>query len=144
MTVKIVCFGKVKESYLAEMLEAYLKRLKHYLKIEYAELNDTPRAQEAFLNQIVPGEQIILLDETGREYSSVEFATFLRKKFNSSGSNITFLIGGAYGFEKILKERAGETLALSKMTFTHQMVRLIFLEQLYRAMTILKNEKYHH
>ena len=96
------------------------------------------------MSRLQPTDYVVLLDEGGKILGSVEFAQYLEKKKNSIAKRIVFIVGGPYGFSEIVKARANERISLSKMTFTHQMVRLIFVEQLYRAMTILNNEPYHH
>lgn len=133
----------------------YLKRLGHYLKFELAILPDVKNAGrlqagqlkalegEGVLQRLRPGDFLILLDEGGRQFSSEEFAAFLGRQFQLSYRRLVFLIGGAYGFSPEVSQRADMKLSLSRMTFSHQMVRLFFLEQLYRAMTILNNEPYH-
>lgn len=99
---------------------------------------------EVILRQLEPGAHVILLDEGGKSLSSMRFAGHLQKRFNSGGKSLVFVIGGPYGFSEAVKVRANERLSLSPMTFSHQMVRLIAVEQIYRAMTILRNEPYHH
>lgn len=133
----------------------YLKRLGHYLKFELAILPDVKNAGrlqagqlkalegESVLQRLRPGDFLILLDEGGRPFSSEEFAAFLSRQFQLSYRRLVFLIGGAYGFSPEISQRADMKLSLSRMTFSHQMVRLFFLEQLYRAMTILNKEPYH-
>jgi 23S rRNA (pseudouridine1915-N3)-methyltransferase len=140
--MKTVCWviGKTQEKYLQEGIREYLGRIKHYWPFEYVEMN----IEMADLSKRIENSDIVvLLDEKGKQYDSVEFAHFLDKVQHSGGKRLLFLIGGAYGFNPKIYERAQFQLSLSKMTFTHQMVRLFFLEQFYRAMTILKNESYH-
>lgn len=156
MKVHIISIGKTTAPYLKEGIEGYRKRLRHYLKLEWTEIPEIKNAagcsheqikdREAILFQskIKPGSFLVLLDEKGRTMSSLELATFLNKRMLSGSKEMTVLIGGAYGFSKELRQSAGALISLSKMTFTHQMVRLIWLEQLYRAMSILRNEPYHH
>ncbi len=156
MKVHIVSIGKTTESYLKEGIEAYRKRLKHYLKLEWTELPELKqtaglsreqimkREAELLQAKIRPGSFLLLLDENGTSMSSEGLAAFLNKRMLSGSKELTVLIGGAYGFGKELRQSAGAVISLSKMTFTHQMVRLIWLEQLYRAMSILRNEPYHH
>lgn len=133
----------------------YTNRLKRYLTIDFAEVEisalskkkpqDIVEEESAkILSMVKPGDYVVLLDEKGVSFSSEDFSKWLNKKFVSIQGDLFFVIGGAYGFHATLKDRANEKLALSEMTFTHQMVRVIFAEQLYRAMTILKNEPYHH
>ena len=156
MKVAFWCIGKTEETYLIEGIQKYTKRLSNYLSFEYKEIHirqaqkiPTPAQhkqteRDELLKLIKPTDFLVLLDEAGKEFTSVGFADFMQKKFNEVSSNIIFLIGGAYGFHEDIYARANQKIALSQMTFTHQMVRLIFLEQLYRAMTILRNEPYHH
>ncbi len=156
MKISFWCIGKTEESYLLEGINKYNKRLSNYLSFEYKEIHIRQSAKmvtpaqhkqterDELLKLIKPTDFLILLDEAGKEFTSVKFAEFLQKKFNEVAANMIFLIGGAYGFHHDIYARANANIALSQMTFTHQMVRLIFLEQLYRAMTILRNEPYHH
>jgi 23S rRNA (pseudouridine1915-N3)-methyltransferase len=155
MKVAFWCIGGTDETYLKEGITGYVKRLGNYLSIEYRELvikgKKTATPEQHILSEkqeisrlLKPGDYLVLLDEDGNQYSSLSFADFLQKRFNSVQGNLVFLSGGPYGFHDDLYARANAKLSLSTMTFTHQMVRLIFLEQLYRAMTILRNEPYHH
>lgn len=155
MKIELWAIGKTNEKYLEEGIAIYLKRLKHYVNFEFIIIPDVKQAGSLNSNQLKTkeGETItsklknedflILLDEKGDAFTSEAFATFLEQKIQLSYKKIVFLIGGAYGFSETLYERANGKLALSKMTFSHQMVRLFFVEQLYRAMTILRNEPYH-
>lgn len=155
LKTELWAIGKTNEPYLEEGMGIYLRRLGHYLKFELAILPDVKNAgklraeqlreaeAETVLNRLRPGDHLILLDENGRQPSSEEFAGLLNQKFQLSHKRLVFLIGGAYGFSDGLYQRADMKLSLSRMTFSHQMVRLFFLEQLYRAMTILNNEPYH-
>ncbi len=138
-----------------EGLTEYKNRLKRYLVVEFIEvvLNSSNKKKPKdvleeekvkIFSQIKAGDYLVLLDENGIVYSSEEFSKWLNKKFVSIQGDLIFVVGGAYGFHDELKERSNEQISLSKMTFTHQMVRVVFTEQLYRAMTILKNEPYHH
>lgn len=155
MKIELWALGKTNEKYLEEGIFIYLKRLKHYLNFEFILMPDIKQAGHLNANQlkIKEGEMIltrlkqedflILLDEKGDAYTSEAFANFLEQKLQLSYKRLVFLIGGAFGFSDALYERANSKLSLSKMTFSHQMIRLFFVEQLYRAMTILKNEPYH-
>ncbi len=148
--------GKTEDAYLKEGIDKYLKRLKHYIKIEIAEIaelkntkaltRDQQKAKEAelILKKLNPLDHVILLDENGMQLSSPQFASYLDKKALSSTSNLVFIVGGPYGFDDTIYQRANDKLSLSTMTFSHQMVRLFFVEQLYRAFTIIKGEPYHH
>ncbi|MEO6850664.1 MAG: 23S rRNA (pseudouridine(1915)-N(3))-methyltransferase RlmH [Mucilaginibacter sp.] len=156
MKITLLIVGKTEDAYLKEGIDKYLKRLKHYAKIELveiAELKNTkalsPEQQKAkeaelILKKLSPTDYIILLDENGQQLSSPQFAAYLDKKAISSVANLVFIIGGPYGFDEALYQRANDKLSLSRMTFSHQMVRLFFVEQLYRAFTIIKGEPYHH
>jgi 23S rRNA (pseudouridine1915-N3)-methyltransferase len=154
-----VCFlvlGKTTEAYLREGIAIFEKRVKNYLTFELkliAELKNTAslsfeqqKNQEGklILASVEPTDWVVLLDEAGQEMSSANFSKFIQQSMLQSRKSMIFVIGGPYGFSKEVYQRANEKISLSKMTFSHQMVRLIFLEQLYRAMTILKNEPYHH
>ncbi len=156
MKIKIVCIGKTGKSFLIDGENEYLNRLKHYVAIERIEIPDIKNAKKLsvdqiktlegkeILSKISSGEQLILLDEKGKDFTSEKFADFIQQKFNQGGKGIVFVIGGAYGFSKEVYDRSDSLLSLSKMTFSHQMIRMIFFEQVYRAMTILKGEPYHH
>ncbi|MDX1445838.1 23S rRNA (pseudouridine(1915)-N(3))-methyltransferase RlmH [Lishizhenia sp.] len=156
MKIKLICVGKTSKSFLVEGENEYLKRLKHYLPVERIELPDVKNAKkltedqikqaegEMILSKINPGETIFLLDEGGKTFSSEQYADFLQQKFNQGGHGLVFVIGGPYGFSSDMYAKANGKISLSKMTFSHQMVRMFFLEQVYRAMTILRNEPYHH
>ena len=156
MKIKLICVGKTIKPFLKDGEQEYLKRLKHYTpveKIEIPELKNAKKLSEEqikqqegqlILNQIKPGEIIVLLDERGKQFTSIDYSKYLQKKFNSGGKGIAFVIGGAYGFSDEIYAKATDKISLSKMTFSHQMVRLFFLEQIYRGFTILKGEPYHH
>ncbi len=151
----LITIGDNEDKYLATGFELYAKRLQHYASFEMVTIssqkNKSNSKEAAILaeakeiqKKITPSDLIILLDEKGKEYSSLEFAKQVQKYLNMPGKRMVFIIGGPYGFAPEIKERANQTVSLSKMTFNHQMARLFFLEQLYRAMTILKGEPYHH
>lgn len=156
MKIKLLQIGITDEEYLKEGIEKYLNRLKHYISIETITIpalktgskTDIKKLKEEegklILSKISKSEILILLDENGKEYTSVEFSNYLQKKMNAGQGNLTFVIGGAFGFSEEVYKAANEKISLSKMTFSHQMIRLFFTEQLYRAFTILKGEKYHH
>jgi 23S rRNA (pseudouridine1915-N3)-methyltransferase len=156
MKITLLTIGKTEDAYLKEGIEKYLKRLKHYIKFEITELPElkntkalseaqqkTKEAELLFKN-LANTDHVILLDENGLELSSQKFADMLNKKMIASVQNLVFIIGGPYGFDESIYQRANEKLSLSRMTFSHQMVRLFFAEQVYRAFTILKGEPYHH
>jgi 23S rRNA (pseudouridine1915-N3)-methyltransferase len=156
MKVKFVCIGKTGKSFLEAGEKEYLDRLKHYVSIERIEIPDIKNAKslsfsqikelegKEILSKVQAGDQLILLDENGTHYTSVAFSQFMQQKFNAGGKNLVFVVGGAFGFSEAVYAAATGKISLSKMTFSHQMIRMIFFEQLYRAMTILKGEPYHH
>lgn len=152
----MLTIGKIDNKLFQELIADYHKRLNFYIPFEINCLPDIKSTKslsvseqkekegELILKQTANSDTLLLLDERGKEYRSVEFAEFVQKKMSSSSKNILFVIGGPYGFSDNVYARADGLVSLSKMTFSHQMVRLIFIEQLYRAMTILKGEPYHH
>lgn len=156
MKVKLVCIGKTDKEYIIEGVNEYEKRLKHYISFESVLLPDIKNSKnlteiqqkekegEVLLSQIKESDYVIILDEKGKEYSSVEFSKMIEKQMVAGLKTLVFIVGGPYGFSKQMYDRANAKISLSQMTFSHQMVRLIFTEQLYRAMTILKGEPYHH
>ncbi len=156
MKIQLICVGKTERPYLKEGEAEYIKRLKHYChfeKIEIPELKNAKKLREdqikveegkLILAKVDPSAQLILLDENGKSYSSVGFSKYLQKKFNQGGKSLVFVVGGAYGFSEEVYARCNGKISLSEMTFSHQMVRLFFIEQVYRALTILKGEPYHH
>lgn len=156
MKIKMICVGKTVSKYLIEGEKEYLQRLNHYNSVEKIEIPEIKNAKnlskdqikktegDLILKHIQSGDVVILLDENGSTFSSVKFSTYMQKKFNSGGKNLIFIVGGAYGFSDEMYALAQDKISLSKMTFSHQMVRLFFLEQIYRAFTILKGEPYHH
>ena len=156
MKIKLVCIGKTGKDFLVAGEKEYLDRLKHYVQLERLEIPDIKNAKKLSFQQIkeLEGKEILskvgisdrifLLDERGKSYSSVTFSQFIQNQFNQGGKSIVFVIGGAYGFSDEVYSRSSGKISLSEMTFSHQMVRVFFAEQLYRACTILKGEKYHH
>lgn len=156
MKITFLTVGKTEDAYLKEGIEKYVKRLKHYTRLEMIELPElkntkalTPEQQkvkeaETILKKIGITDFVILLDENGTELTSKQFAGYINKKAVSSGVNLVFIVGGPYGFDEQIYQRANDKISLSLMTFSHQMVRLFFTEQLYRAFTIIKGEPYHH
>ncbi|WP_324026743.1 23S rRNA (pseudouridine(1915)-N(3))-methyltransferase RlmH [Maribacter sp. BPC-D8] len=156
MTIKLLAIGKTDSSQLQELIEVYQKRLQHYINFEIELIPDLKKTKnlsedqqkdkegELILKRLAPTDVLILFDEKGKQYTSVEFSTFLQKKMNSGIKQLVFLIGGPYGFSNEIYAKASGKISLSKMTFSHQMVRLFITEQIYRAYTILKNEPYHH
>lgn len=153
MKITLLSIGKTNEKYLEEGMKIYLKRLPHYTSFEYKELKDVKKFSttddlknkegEIFFQQIQNEDFIILLDEKGKEYTSIEFSSYINKHSVNSTKNLVFIIGGAFGFSEDLYKRANQKISLSNMTFSHQMIRLFFLEQMYRAFTIIRGEKYH-
>lgn len=156
MKICLLVIGKTDEAYLQKGIEIFLKRIPHYISFEMKVIPDLKNSKnmseeqqkekegELIMQQLNPSDELFLLDEQGMEVSSTDFARFLEKKMLSGIKRLVFTIGGPYGFSGNVYSRANGKLSLSKMTFSHQMVRLIFAEQLYRAMTILKGEPYHH
>jgi 23S rRNA (pseudouridine1915-N3)-methyltransferase len=155
MKIELWLTGKTAEPYLIEGIGKYEKKLKHYTSFSIRNFQlkknsgkgDPLRLKEEEGKKMVaalqPGDYLVLLDEKGKEYTSREFAGFLEKRMGSSPRRLIFVVGGAFGFSRDLYERSNFQLSLSRMTFSHQMVRLFFLEQLYRAFSILRNEPYH-
>lgn len=155
MKVVLWVVGKTSESYLDTGIALYRKRLERYLPFEMEVIPDIRRGGklpaeqlreqegQAILGRLKKEDFLILLDEKGKTFGSEDFARFIEQQLGQPGNRLIFLVGGAYGFSPALYERADRLLSLSAMTFSHQMVRLFFLEQLYRAMTILRNEPYH-
>lgn len=155
MKFRLIQIGKTEEKYLKEGISIYEKRLKHYTKFIVEEIpalkgaknlsieDQKKKEGELILQKITNSDFMVLLDEVGKEFNSPKFAQYLQKKMNS-GLDLTFVIGGPFGFSEDVYERANDKVALSQLTLTHQMVRLFFTEQLYRGFTILKGEKYHH
>lgn len=156
MTIKLLTIGKTDDKCLLALIDEYAKRLKHYARFELEVIPDLKKAKnldeasqkiregEIILKKIAASDEVVLLDEKGDAFTSKKFAGVVQKKLNSGKKRVLFVIGGPYGFSEEVYHRANEKLALSKMTFSHQMVRLFFVEQLYRAFTILKGEPYHH
>ncbi|HET8808729.1 MAG TPA: 23S rRNA (pseudouridine(1915)-N(3))-methyltransferase RlmH [Flavobacteriaceae bacterium] len=156
MTIKLTAVGKTDNKELKNLIDLYRKRLTHYSRFEMELLPDLKKTKglsesqqktkegELILAKINSSDHLVLLDENGASFSSEGFSGFIQKQMNSGKKQLVFAIGGPYGFSEEVYERANQKISLSKMTFSHQMVRLFFVEQLYRAFTILKNEPYHH
>lgn len=154
--IHLICIGKTDDRYIAEGIEKFQSRLKHYVPFKLTVIPDLKnsknlsveqqKSKEAVLieKQIQPQDLLILLDEKGDDFTSVGFANFLEKQSLASVQQLTFVIGGPYGFDESVYRRSHKRISLSKMTFSHQMVRLFFVEQLYRAYTIQRGEPYHH
>lgn len=155
MKLTLLLTGKTTDTHLDALIDEYTKRLNHYVPFALQVIPELKNAKsltqeqvkeqegQLILRSLTPNQEVILLDEHGREYRSVEFADFVQRKL-SSGRDVTFVVGGPYGFSKAVYDRADGQISISKMTFSHQMIRLLFTEQLYRAMTILHHEPYHH
>ena len=156
MTITLLAIGKTDSAALQQLIEVYQQRLQHYIKFEYKLLPDIKNTKnlsvqqqkqqegELLLKNLQKADVLVLLDEKGKQFSSLEFSSLLQKRMNSGIKNLVFAIGGPYGFSEDVYKRAQQQISLSKMTFSHQMVRLFFIEQLYRGFTILRNEPYHH
>lgn len=156
MKITLLVVGKTEDKYLIEGIEKYLNRLKHYIGFNLmvipeikntknlSEAQQKAREAELILKQINNLDAVILMDEKGKKYTSVAFSNYLNKQMIGSVQHLVFIIGGPYGFDESIYKRANGTISLSDMTFSHQMVRLFFVEQLYRAFSILKGEPYHH
>ena len=156
MKIKLLAIGKTDDKNLQTLIETYENRLKHYIgfKLEVipdiknvknlSEQQQKEKEGELILKKLTATDQLILLDEKGKEFRSLDFSKFLQKKMNSGIKQLVLVIGGPYGFSDAVYKKAQGKISLSKMTFSHQMIRLFIVEQVYRAFTILKNEPYHH
>lgn len=156
MTIKLLAIGKTDSKPLQKLISEYENRLKHYVRFELETIPDMKNVKnlsevlqqekegEQILKKLGPTDILVLLDENGKQFSSIDFSKYLQKKMNSGIKQLVFAIGGPYGFSDAIYQRAQGKISLSKMTFSHQMVRLFVVEQVYRAFTILKNEPYHH
>ena len=156
MNIKLLTIGKTDDKNLQTLIEQYQKRLSFYVKFDLEIIPDIKNVKnlsesqqkekegELVLSKITPTDELILLDENGKTFSSVGFSDYLQKKMNSGIKTLVFVIGGPYGFSDSVYQKANGKVSLSEMTFSHQMVRLFVVEQIYRAFTILRNEPYHH
>ncbi|MDT7830303.1 23S rRNA (pseudouridine(1915)-N(3))-methyltransferase RlmH [Pricia sp. S334] len=156
MTIILLAIGKTDSKPLQTLISEYEKRLRHYVRFELVTLPDIKNVKnltevqqrrkegEQILKKVNSSDVLVLLDENGKQFTSVDFAKHLQKRMNSGIKRLVFAIGGPYGFGDTLYARAQGKVSLSKMTFSHQMVRLFAIEQMYRAFTILRNEPYHH
>lgn len=156
MTIELIVVGKTDSKEVNSLVEMYLKRVNHYCRFAITTLPDLRNTKnlsaqqqnqsegERILGQLSESDYVVLLDERGDELRSMEFAQWMRKRMVSGLKRLVFVIGGPYGFSEEVYRRANQKLSLSKMTFSHQIVRAIFAEQIYRAFTILNNEPYHH
>ena len=156
MKITLLTVGKTDKDWVKQGIDIYASRMKHYFPFSIVEIPELKNASslsqeqiktkegELILKNVKPADEVILLDERGREFSSMEFAKTLQDKISYTGKDIVFVIGGAYGFSEAVRQRSNSKISLSRMTFSHQMVRAIFVEQLYRAFTIMKGEPDHH
>jgi|TARA_B110000259_G_scaffold111812_1_gene127715 23S rRNA (pseudouridine1915-N3)-methyltransferase len=156
MEIKLIAIGKTDRTELDQLINSYQKRLMHYVRFSFEIIPDIKNSKnlseklqkeeegKLILSKLSNSDRLILLDENGKEMNSVGFSEFLQKQMNSGLKRLVLVIGGPYGFSDAVYKKASGKLALSKMTFSHQMVRLFIIEQLYRSFTILKNEPYHH
>lgn len=156
MTIKLLAIGKTDDGNLQTLTDIYVKRLGHYNKFELEIIPDLKNTKnleveqqktkegKLILDKVSDSDFLVLLDENGKQFSSEAFSEYIQKRLNSGLKQLIFVIGGPYGFSEEVYQRAQNKVSLSKMTFSHQMIRLFFVEQLYRAFTILKNEPYHH
>lgn len=156
MKVTLLVVGKTTDKHIIVLVDDYLSRLSHYLPVDIEvipELRQTrtltteqqkQQEGEMILQRIQPGDRVVLLDEHGAQRRSIEFASWLQKKMNSGTKRLLCIVGGPYGFSPQVYDRCDEKISLSLMTLSHQMIRLLFVEQVYRAMTILRGEPYHH
>ena len=156
MKITLLTVGKTDKDWVRQGMDIYVSRLKHYIPFSVVEIpelknvsamtKDQIKAKEGelILKQVKSTDDLILLDERGKEYTSVELAKVIQDKISYTGKDMVYVIGGAYGFSDAVYQRANSKISLSRMTFSHQMVRAIFVEQIYRAFTIMKGEPYHH
>ncbi len=157
MKTTLILVGRTNNNHISSLCDEYVQRLSHYNlgfsvsvvpELKNTKSMSTGQQKIAECNLVLkliqPSDFVVLLDEHGKEYDSVSFSKWINAKMNTVAKRLVFVIGGPYGFSEEMYARANEKLSLSKMTFSHQMIRLIFIEQLYRAMTILKGEPYHH
>ena len=156
MKIKLLAIGKTDDKNLQLLIQKYESRLKHYVKFELEIIPDLKNAKnlsekeqkekegELILGKVTPGDQLVLLDDKGESYHSIGFSKFMQKKMNSGVKQLVMVIGGPYGFSEAVYQKSQDKLSFSKMTFSHQMIRLFVVEQIYRAFTILRNEPYHH
>jgi 23S rRNA (pseudouridine1915-N3)-methyltransferase len=156
MKIKLIAIGKTDQKNLERLIEEYQNRLKHYIKFELEIIQDIKNTKnlneeqqkekegDLILSKLRNTDYLVLLDDKGKEFTSIEFSLYLQKKMNAGLKQLVLVIGGPYGFSSGIYEKASGKISLSKMTFSHQMIRLFVVEQLYRGFTILKNEPYHH
>ncbi len=156
MKIKLLAIGKTDNKNLIQLIDEYQNRLKHYIKFEQEIIPDIKNVKklsesqqkekegDLILSKLQNTDQLVLLDDKGKDFTSIEFSEYLQKKMNSGIKQLVLVIGGPYGFSDAVYKKSTEKISLSKMTFSHQMIRLFVVEQLYRGFTILRNEPYHH
>jgi len=156
LKIKLLVVGKTDDKRIQSLIDDYTNRLKHYIPFDLEVIPDIKNVKklsmdqqktkegELILSKVSPSDRLILLDEKGKEFSSMNFSKYIQKHMNSGVKQVIFVVGGPYGFSKEVYSKAQGKISLSQMTFSHQMIRLFFVEQIYRAFTILKNEPYHH
>ena len=156
MKITLAVVGKTEVGFVRQGIEEYVKRLQHYVQFDIRYIGDVKSTRnlseeqqktaegKSLLAALEPGDHVVLLDEHGTERTSMEFSVWLQRRMASGCKRLGFVVGGPYGFSREVYDRANEKISLSKMTFPHELVRLIFVEQLYRAFTILRHEPYHH
>ena len=156
MKIELAVIGKTSIGYLKQGIDEYIKRLKHYVPFEIKYIDDIKNTKNIsedqqkrtegakILSLLDKSDFVVLLDEHGKEYTSMQYSSYIQKRMLSGAKKVVFVIGGPYGFSQEVYDRANDKISFSKMTFNHEMIRLIFTEQLYRAYTIINNEPYHH
>lgn len=156
MKIELAVIGKTSNGYLKQGIDEYIKRLKHYVPFEIKYIDDIKNTKNIsedqqkrtegakILSLLDKSDFVVLLDEHGKEYTSMQYSSYIQKRMLSGAKKVVFVIGGPYGFSQEVYDRANDKISFSKMTFNHEMIRLIFTEQLYRAYTIINHEPYHH
>ena len=156
MKIELAVIGKTSIGYLKQGIDEYIKRLKHYVPFEIKYIDDIKNTKHIsedqqkrtegakILSLLDKSDFVVLLDEHGKEYTSMQYSSYIQKRMLSGAKKVVFVIGGPYGFSQEVYDRANDKISFSKMTFNHEMIRLIFTEQLYRAYTIINHEPYHH
>lgn len=156
MKIVLLAVGKTSHSYLVPGIENYIKRIGYYIPFDMLIIPDIKNTKSLSFEQqkdlegqsiqkmLEPNDYVVLLDEHGKDFTSINFSKYIESKMNTVPKRLVFIIGGPYGFSNEIKNIAKEKISLSKMTFPHDLIRLVFIEQLYRAMTIMRNEPYHH
>ena len=156
MKIELAVIGKTSIGYLKQGIDEYIKRLKHYVPFEIKYIDDIKKTKNIsedqqkrtegakILSLLDKSDFVVLLDEHGKEYTSMQYSSYIQKRMLSGAKKVVFVIGGPYGFSQEVYDRANDKISFSKMTFNHEMIRLIFTEQLYRAYTIINHEPYHH